>query len=162
MKSKLTIQINNLEALERLIGGDTEVEIDIRQNIVETFTKKHLKTLANDTTMARIGELVKQECGKELLESFEVKNSWGSGTKTEFKLNEKARQLLKESLRYTIDSEIRDIIDEQIELQNSKAKVKEILERATEYIVGDLTKETLAIRLDRMVEAKLKEKLGLK
>jgi hypothetical protein len=43
---RTTIQINSLEALERLIGNDTELEMDIRRNIVEEFCKRHLKTLA--------------------------------------------------------------------------------------------------------------------
>lgn len=38
----MKIQINSLEALERLIGGDTELEIDIRNSIVHKFTQKHL------------------------------------------------------------------------------------------------------------------------
>jgi hypothetical protein len=34
------IQINSLEALERLIGNDNNLEIDIRNSIVQNFTKK--------------------------------------------------------------------------------------------------------------------------
>ena len=41
----MKIQINSLEALERLIGGDTQVEIEIRNSIVQEFTKKYLKSL---------------------------------------------------------------------------------------------------------------------
>ena len=37
------IQINSLEALERLIGGDTELEIEVRNSIVQEFAKKYLK-----------------------------------------------------------------------------------------------------------------------
>jgi hypothetical protein len=40
------IQINSLEALERLIGNDNELEIQIRGSIVQEFTKKHLRSLA--------------------------------------------------------------------------------------------------------------------
>lgn len=40
-----------LPALERLIGGDTEMEIALRQQIVEEFTKRHLKTLVQDAAV---------------------------------------------------------------------------------------------------------------
>jgi hypothetical protein len=37
----------DLAALERLIGGSSEAEVEIREGIVRTFAKKHLKELAN-------------------------------------------------------------------------------------------------------------------
>ena len=37
------IQINSLEALERLIGGDPSLEFDIRNNVAQKFAAKHLK-----------------------------------------------------------------------------------------------------------------------
>lgn len=40
------IQINSLEALERLIGGDSELEFEIRNNVAQDFAKKHLKAVA--------------------------------------------------------------------------------------------------------------------
>lgn len=55
----MKLQINSLEALERLIGGDTEVEIEIRNNIVQSFAKKHLKAIANDTVFAKVSHDVR-------------------------------------------------------------------------------------------------------
>ena len=45
MKVSLT-----LPALERLIAGDTAIEVEIRQQIAEQFAKRHLKTILNDAT----------------------------------------------------------------------------------------------------------------
>jgi phosphopantetheinyl transferase (holo-ACP synthase) len=45
MKVSLT-----LAALERLIAGDTEIEVEIRHQIAENFAKRHLKTILNDAT----------------------------------------------------------------------------------------------------------------
>ncbi len=47
MSQGLTLQINSLEALERLIGGDTEMELSIRQNIADAFAEKYLKSIVN-------------------------------------------------------------------------------------------------------------------
>src|SRR4051794_37602979 len=44
----------NLPALERLLGGDTEIEVHLRQQIVDEFTRKYLKSLMNDETLKRI------------------------------------------------------------------------------------------------------------
>jgi len=161
MKGKLTIQINNLEALERLIGGDAEVEVDIRQNIVETFTKKHLKSLANDSTLQKIGEAIKKETNSEILEEVIEKTTYG-GNRTSYKLSTKARELIREQLKYAVSTEIYDIIVEEIKRQNITDTLNATLERQVKYITEELTKESLAAKLDKMVEAKLKEKLGLK
>jgi uncharacterized membrane protein YheB (UPF0754 family) len=45
MKVSLT-----LPALERLIAGDNQIEVEIRQQIAENFAKRHLKTILNDAT----------------------------------------------------------------------------------------------------------------
>jgi len=36
------IQINSLEALKRLIGGDTELEIELRKSVAMELVKKHI------------------------------------------------------------------------------------------------------------------------
>ncbi len=36
-----------LPALERLIGGETEIEVHLRQQIVEKFAERHLKSIVN-------------------------------------------------------------------------------------------------------------------
>jgi hypothetical protein len=43
-----------LEALERLIGGDSEVEVESRNSVVQKFAETHLKAIANSTNMARL------------------------------------------------------------------------------------------------------------
>jgi len=55
MKLQLT-----LPALERLLGGDSELEAELRYNIVEQFTKKHIKTILNDETFKKIEKEFKE------------------------------------------------------------------------------------------------------
>lgn len=43
----MKIALDN-SALERLIGGDNEVEVEIRNLVVQEFAKKHLKAVVND------------------------------------------------------------------------------------------------------------------
>lgn len=42
-----------LPALERLIGGDSAVELALRQQVVDEFCRKNLKALFNDETYRR-------------------------------------------------------------------------------------------------------------
>ena len=41
----MKIQINNLEALERLLGNDSEFEMEVRNSVAQNFAKKYLKSL---------------------------------------------------------------------------------------------------------------------
>ena len=66
----MKIQMNNLEALERLIGGESEVEMDIRASIVDAFCKKHLKSIANEEFVKRMAEAVKTEINGKLLVEY--------------------------------------------------------------------------------------------
>ena len=42
-KNRTVIQINSIEVLERLIGGNTELEVDLRNSVAQAFATKHIK-----------------------------------------------------------------------------------------------------------------------
>lgn len=80
----MTIKINlDLSALERLIGGDTEAEIIIREGVIQTFAKKHLKKLAN----AKAFEPILRDIQDDVVSMFRAEipivkekvNNWCSG-----------------------------------------------------------------------------------
>jgi len=58
----MKIQINSLAALERLLGNDTELEMDIRNSVADSFAKKYLKAVASkyleEETQKRLEEEV--------------------------------------------------------------------------------------------------------
>src|ERR1035437_10268974 len=109
--NKLTIQINNLEALERLIGGDSEVEIEIRNSIIQKFAEKHLKPLANcepiTSTLKTITEVIKdqviEKCSKEIA-TFQ--QSWHGG------INDVK---LRPEIKSEIDRQVRALTDKNIQ-----------------------------------------------
>lgn len=67
----IKIQINSLEALERLIGGNTEAEMDIRNSVVQAFTERHLKSIANQEHVAKCFHSLNQTVSS-LVESARV------------------------------------------------------------------------------------------
>ena len=78
----IKIQINSLEAVERLIGGDNEIEIQVRNSIVNDFTKRHLKGVVSEKMSKDISKAIENELLKE------VKLGYGFS----FELNEKTPQ----------------------------------------------------------------------
>jgi hypothetical protein len=150
------IQINSLEALERLIGGDTQLEIDIRQSIVQEFSKKYLKNVATEEVVRN----AKHATQKDVEDTFFdiVRN----GYRNDLVLKPEIREKLMGDLRSSVNTALRQLIEEVIEEVKVKEKIKEKLELAAKWVIDDLSKETLEKRLNIMVDNKLKEKLGLK
>ena len=64
--SNLTLQINSLEALERLIRGDSETEVEIRNNVVQRFAEKHLKPLINSDSATSTLNQIRQHVESEI------------------------------------------------------------------------------------------------
>lgn len=65
MSEPVKIQINSLEALERLIGGNSEMEIELRKAIVLDFAKRHLKPLVADLT-AQYSSVIRKAVQEEV------------------------------------------------------------------------------------------------
>lgn len=152
------IQINSLEALERLIGNDNELEIEIRNSIVAEFAKKHLKSLATTDLVSNAAAAVQNEIKEEFFETVKTSH-WGSGTvifKKEI-LNE-----LKESLKAEARVILNQVVSEAIEETKTYETVQTRLSEASNWIINQLASEKLEAKLDRMVDARLKERLGLK
>lgn len=57
----IKIQINSVEALERLLGNDQELEVEVRKSVVEAFGKSFVKSVANSTAVAEKLESMREE-----------------------------------------------------------------------------------------------------
>lgn len=66
---KVRIYLNR-PALDRLLGGDTELEVRLREQVVDEFARKRLKALVNDETHRRIhnefAALLKEEVRRQI------------------------------------------------------------------------------------------------
>lgn len=125
-KNSLTIQINSLEALERLIGGDSQVEIDIRNSVVQAFAEKHLKSVTKsyqiENAIAAIRASIEREIRIECQKLFgEYNNTWRASVM----LDEKVKQIIKDSVLTEITSFISSYLKE---ITSSPEWIKEKIE----------------------------------
>ena len=104
----IKIQINSVEALERLIGGDNQMEIEIRSSIVQEFTKRHLKDLANSELLNKTAKALETE----LKESFFNIKTLNYKTVTLFRPEIIDR--LRGDLHHKANSELRKVVDDLI------------------------------------------------
>ncbi len=135
-KSKLTLQINDLSALERLIGGDSEVEIDIRNSVVQKFAEKHLKSVANSGTLAQIFRNleteIKNQTGLELSKSIATFNNYYGSTLFDVKLRPEVQAVITQHIR----NETGKIIEAEADkiLQTIKEEIDKRVEERTRYM----------------------------
>jgi hypothetical protein len=130
------IQINNLEALERLIGNDNEIEMDIRQNIVEAFTKKHLKNIAYELAIKNIDKVVKNNLIEEGILSKHYPNNISSKIlvqitqriekSIEYKIGEVIAEKIKEYVDSKVESEMQEFIYQEVDRKLNEAVNKKI------------------------------------
>ena len=151
--NSVTIQINNLEALERLIGNDSELEINLRNAIVQEFAKKHLKAVAKSEYMLRAERAVREELNKMYFDT----PRYG---KTVFKPEHLTK--LREDLEYTASIELGKVVSKIVEEQNIYSEIQNRLNKAVDRIERELSNDVIKAKLDHLVDLRLKEKLGLK
>ena len=153
----IKIQINSLEALERLIGGEAEMEVSIRNSVVQQFSETHLKSLVNSSLMKDTANAVANEIKAEFFETITT-NQWGN-KQTLF--SPAVKEKLKNSLMMAARRELAVVVNEALEEVKHKEYIKERLVYAAEYITDTLTDRNIEERLNKMVDARLKAKLGL-
>lgn len=124
------IQINSLAALERLIGGDNTLEIEIRQSIVTEFTKKHLKGLVDSHIIQTASNELRASIDREITKQIsatigDYQQSGFSGRK--FYLNNDIKETIKNQLQIALNKILDEAIKEYmpgVEKQIEEAFVK--------------------------------------
>lgn len=87
----------NLPALERLLAGESSIELNLRQQIVEEFCKKHIKTLVNNTELVKVHKAVAEEIKKHIGEEV-----WESGKGWSVTVRERVEKLIQHGIEEVV------------------------------------------------------------
>ncbi len=114
--NKLTLQINSKEALERLIGGDTETEIEIRNSVVHNFAEKHLKPIANSAPITEAIRQIKEHAKKYTEEACakEIATFKSSYSSSSYLYDIKLHPEIENSIRNKIQNGINELINKKV------------------------------------------------
>lgn len=149
------IQINSLEALERLIGGDTNVEIEIRNSIVQEFAKKHLKAMVSHPLIVAAVQNAMDEVRQEFM-TIAVNSRW-----TEPVMRSNVLETFKVRMREQANEELYSIINNAVSDNKRLQNIDAEIDVAANWILNQLAPDVLESRLNKMVDARLKERLGI-
>lgn len=148
----MKIQLNSLEALERLIGGDSEVEIEIRNSIVQEFTKKHLKALVNEILAKEVIQEAARQAKNQLREEFFKREG---NIYTKYFLTEEVKKDLYHNFRMELYKEI----IEEIKLPEQKQKMIDVANEAIEYGIKEYAGEYIKKQMENKIRKEILEKL---
>lgn len=147
----MKIQINSLEALERLIGGDTELEMEVRSSVAENFSKKWLSTLAREFVTSQLETRYR----KELAELFSKEYDY---SEKEFRptLTSEGRAIgkdfIKNTFRSLVDEKVREILNEDKDFLEQI--VKDYVAYCVENQLKKLTRELVEEEAKKQIKAK--------
>lgn len=106
-----------LPALERLLGGDTEVEAHLRQQIVEEFAKKHLKAILNDETWKRVSALWRADLDRavtaRLDELINEKAAVADRPDAPYEARWRLNEAIRKAAQAAVDAEVARVIENQ-------------------------------------------------
>lgn len=146
----------DVPALERLIGGDTEVEVQLRKGVVEEFARRHLTAVLKDEAFAGylakersvvnegLNALVKERIGEIKREPY------GYNSRDVVYLSREAKDALTTEAEKRVGEFVRKTVEEvwaRREPVISREVYKLIAEktdRLTESVIQDAVKERLA------------------
>ncbi len=147
--SNLKIQINDKDALEALLGGSDQVQVEVRDRIANEFIKNHIRPLFTDDKIAEIKRRIdadvtalKDSIAKELLQK-------------EIKTNYYTKEYV---LRDEIKRQIQEVIDKTL-LISIEAALKTAKEDLSARI-HDIFTKTFESRLQKYLETVIAAKVN--
>jgi hypothetical protein len=124
-KTDVKIQINSMKALERLIGGDTELEMEIRKSVALAFSKKYLHDIVATPAMLKITNEVCEYVRIKMAEELGPVKTGYTNRIESMTLSNETKEAIKRQVKKefdkTVDGFIRAISKDLVEIFKSKA-----------------------------------------
>lgn len=151
------IQINSLEALERLIGDDKNLEIQVKESILNGFAKNYLKSVTNSFIVEKLKTSILEELGKTNF--FGMMKKDDSGFRPIYSLTYDFREKVEREVIKLVDEKIQSALQKPInDIYKQIERRFDILSSETAEVLSD---ENAKAHLDKLVQKKLESVLGL-
>lgn len=152
--NKLTLQINNLSALERLIGGDSQIEVELRNSVAQSFAEKHIKALANSDAMSTTLHCITEDIKKQVSEKCEkeiatFKLDW-LNRPTDIKLNASVKSEIDRQVRLLVQELIENTVNEAIKMWASESEIKKQVEQRFTHYTKRMIDDEIVARLNKV------------
>lgn len=144
----------NRPALERLLGGDSELEVQLRHQIVNEFAKKHLRAVVLDPAFSKyMGQL--QQAAETEIKATIGKQEWSMG-RTWTTITPKIKELIDAAATEIIKAAVARSFEKHVE--EYQESVKGLIMRYESKLINEVTAKvkeitaTLDARVDKYFE----------
>lgn len=162
--SKIIIQPDAKALTGLLAGPDGEIDLDLRQSIVEEFAKRHLKSVVTEPAFQQVVKtLTEKIIGLIQLQIGTVKREYVNGSygnyihlKPEFA--DAIKDEVERTARRTVDALVFDVLDAKIVAltEAAMARAEATMEKRLDAAVEQLIKTRVQARLNA-IQASLAE-----
>lgn len=143
----ITLQINSLAALERLLGGDSQLEIEARNSIIQQFARTYLKSLVDVPVIEAEAKRLKQEARgllETLLSSSALKPRW-QGERAS--LSNETIDLIQKEAKTRCGDVIAEEVQKAINDFSKSQEFAEMIEKRVTFQIEQTVKEAVRTRL---------------
>lgn len=146
----MKVQINSLQALQRLIDEDEELKLQIKAMVLNSLSKNALKATLN-------GEFA-DAMRKAINEEFADSNAFGAYIQKST-ASTIPRYIPTEAFKHVIHSEVRSAFRELIkeEIVELEGEAKQMVDGTIKSTIGDICTWVSEANIDRLVREKLKK-----
>lgn len=144
----------SLPALERLIGGDNPLEVELRHQIVNAFAEKHLKCLVSHDLVYAAEQKVRKEvegminAAIKQIGNPETSASWAR--EATFRLNENVRKAIDAAVEDKLSKMIHEAIE--VRMESSVRTATREVSRAVDRYLGEK-------KIEELINQGIKERL---
>lgn len=104
----------NRPALERLLGGDGELEVTLRNQIVDEFVKRYLAEALDRKVLANLRHRMTQVCDEVLQAYWQRGNSWNGAVTLSDALKQRIQAAAAEAIDAAVQAALLDKVQERI------------------------------------------------
>ena len=142
------IQINTLEGLKELIKNDSEIEVKVKESIINGFCKHYLKGCANSEVIKNLKDVIMDEL-KET-NYFGLYKESGLSWKKEYVISND----LKAKIEREVTSEINNVFGERLKSE------MDMLSKRFELKIEDYVESRFKDTIDKTIEKIINRKIG--
>lgn len=124
----VTIQINSVAALERLLQGEGDEQVSIKKAVILEYERRHIMPVIEARIKTIVEEAVAQHLGKTTWQGLQLKKE----------VAEQVQKLAREEAKMLLSGAVRDAVNQVRNEANIKGMVDEKLET---FVTVELTSQ---------------------
>lgn len=145
----------NVPALERLLGGDSELEVHLRHQVAENFCRRHLKSLLKSEAIQDVIKSFQADAIEEVQQNIGTLRQETYGAHRKLTLKPEFEEKLKALVQVNVDQIIASAMPAE--------RLKDLIKQQTDYWSGYIDRSIrrhIDVEIEKQVTAGIAARLA--